>query len=155
MFCYFIVLTPALDFLLDFNADEFNTEVRARDYYSFVTLVMIAMGLGFQIPVGILAATPARRGHAREAAQEPPLRDRVIAVLAALLPTIDPVTLLLEMVPLILLYELSILLARAFGRPPAEVAERGARRRRAPASLPPRCCSTSRASAAAWCRPPT
>jgi Sec-independent protein secretion pathway component TatC len=41
----------------------------------------------------------------------------VIAVLAALLPTIDPVTLLLEMVPIILLFELSILLARAFGRP--------------------------------------
>ena len=57
VFCYFIVLTPALDFLLNFNADEFKTEVRARDYYSFVTLVMIAMGLGFQIPVGILAAT--------------------------------------------------------------------------------------------------
>ena len=60
MFCYFVVLTPALDFLLHFNSDEFQTEVRARDYYSFVTMVMIAMGLGFQIPVGILAATRLR-----------------------------------------------------------------------------------------------
>jgi Tat protein translocase TatC len=33
VFCYFVVLTPALDFLLNFNADEFNTQVRARDYY--------------------------------------------------------------------------------------------------------------------------
>ena len=57
VFCYFVVLTPALDFLLDFNADEFQTEVRARDYYSFVTLAMIAMGLGFQMPVGVLALT--------------------------------------------------------------------------------------------------
>ena len=56
VFCYFVVLTPAMDFLLNFNADEFNTQVRARDYYSFVTLTMLAMGLGFQIPVGILAA---------------------------------------------------------------------------------------------------
>ena len=124
VFCYFIVLTPALDFLLDFNADEFQTEVRARDYYSFVTLVMIAMGLGFQIPVGILAAsrlgvvTPAKlRANRRYAIV-------VIAVVAALLPTIDPVTLILEMVPLILLYELSILLASAFGTPPAELSER-------------------------------
>jgi sec-independent protein translocase protein TatC len=124
VFCYFIVLTPALDFLLDFNADEFQTEVRARDYYSFVTLVMIAMGLGFQIPVGILAAsrlgvvTPAKlRANRRYAIV-------VIAVVAALLPTIDPVTLILEMVPLILLYELSILLASAFGTPPAEISER-------------------------------
>jgi sec-independent protein translocase protein TatC len=124
VFCYFIVLTPALDFLLDFNADEFQTEVRARDYYSFVTLVMIAMGLGFQIPVGILAAsrlglvTPAKlRANRRYAIV-------VIAVVAALLPTIDPVTLILEMIPLILLYELSIILASAFGTPPAEISER-------------------------------
>jgi sec-independent protein translocase protein TatC len=56
VFCYFVVLPPAIDFLLDFNADEFNTQIRARDYYSFVTLTMVAMGLGFQVPVGILAA---------------------------------------------------------------------------------------------------
>ena len=36
VFCYFVVLPPATDFLLSFNADEFNTQVRARDYYSFV-----------------------------------------------------------------------------------------------------------------------
>jgi sec-independent protein translocase protein TatC len=124
VFCYFVVLTPALDFLLDFNADEFQTEVRARDYYSFVTLVMIAMGLGFQIPVGILAAsrlgivTPEKLRSGRRYAIV------IIAVGAALLPTIDPLTLILEMIPMILLYELSILLASAFGSPPAEVAER-------------------------------
>jgi sec-independent protein translocase protein TatC len=124
VFCYFVVLTPALDFLLHFNADEFNTQVRARDYYSFCTLLMIAMGLGFQIPVGILAAckvgltSPAKLRKARRYAIV------VIAVVASLLPTIDPVTLLLEMVPLILLYELSIWLASAFGQPSSEVAER-------------------------------
>ncbi len=47
----------------------------------------------------------------------------VIAILASLLPTIDPVTLLLEMVPLILLYELSIQLARIFGQPAADAPE--------------------------------
>ena len=53
----------------------------------------------------------------------------VIAVVAALLPTIDPVTMLLEMVPLFVLFELSILLASAFGRPSedAEEAEVGDR----------------------------
>ena len=38
-----------------------------------------------------------------------------IAVLAAALPGVDPVSMLIEMVPLLVLYELSILLARAFG----------------------------------------
>jgi sec-independent protein translocase protein TatC len=124
LFCYFVVLTPAIDFLYAFNADEFNTQLRARDYYSFATLLMLAMGLGFQIPVGILAAcrlgavTPDQLRRGRRYAIV------IIAVLASLLPTIDPVTLLLEMVPLIALYELSILLARAFGRPADAAAER-------------------------------
>ena len=86
VFCYFVVLTPALDFLLNFNNDEFNTQVRARDYYSFVTLLMLAMGIGFQIPVGVVAAcrlgitSPELRKNRRYAIV-------VIAVLAALLPT--------------------------------------------------------------------
>ena len=123
VFCYFVVLTPALNFLLNFNADEFNTQVRARDYYSFVTLLMMAMGLGFQIPVALLAAcklgvtSPEKLRRGRRYAIV------IIAVLASLLPTLDPVTLLLEMIPLIALYELSIWLASVLGRPSPEVSE--------------------------------
>ena len=115
LFCYFVVLPPATKFLLDFNADEFQTQVRARDYYSFVTLMMVAMGLCFQVPAAILAAvrvgitTPAKLRKNRRYAI------LVIAIAAAFLPTIDPVTLILEMIPLILLYEFSILLAQWVG----------------------------------------
>jgi sec-independent protein translocase protein TatC len=123
-FCYFVVLDPALEFLLNFNADEFRTEVRARDYYSFVTMLMLAMGVGFQIPVGLLAAsrlgivTPEKLARGRRYAIVG------IAVVAALLPTIDPVSLMLEMIPLMALYELSIWLCKVFGRPAPELAER-------------------------------
>ena len=44
-FCYLVVLTPALDFLLSFNASEFNTQLRASDYYDFAMMMMLAMGL--------------------------------------------------------------------------------------------------------------
>jgi sec-independent protein translocase protein TatC len=117
VFCYFVVLTPATDFLLSFNSDEFNTQIRARDYYSFVTLTMVAMGIGFQVPIAIVAAvrlgitTPAKLRKNRRYAI------LVIAIVAAFLPTVDPVTLVLEMIPLIVLYELSILLAAALARP--------------------------------------
>jgi sec-independent protein translocase protein TatC len=123
VFCYFVVLTPALEFLLNFNADEFNTQVRARDYYSFVTLLMIAMGIGFQIPVGVLAACKLGVTSAEKLRRSRRYAIVAIVVIASLLPTLDPLTLILESIPLYLLYELSILLAAAWGRPVGEVRE--------------------------------
>ena len=121
VFCYFVVLTPALEFLLNFNSDEFNTQVRARDYYSFVTLLMLAMGLGFQIPVGVLAACKLGVTSAEKLRRSRRYAIVAIVVLASLLPTLDPVTLILESIPLYLLFELSILMAAAWGRPVSEV----------------------------------
>jgi len=77
----------------------------------------------FQVPVGILGAT--RLGIVTPEQLQKNRRYAIlaIAVLAALLPTIDPVTLLLEMIPLVILYEASILLAKAFGRRDEEVSD--------------------------------
>lgn len=120
VFCYYVVLEPATEFLLGFNDDEFTTAVRARDYYSFVALTTIAMGLLFQVPVVVLALT--RLGITTPEALRKNRRFAILgcAVLAALLPTIDPLTMILEMIPLIILYELSIVLAQVIGRPPAD-----------------------------------
>jgi sec-independent protein translocase protein TatC len=123
LFCYFLVLGPAMHFLLNFNADQFNTQVRARDYYSFVTLLMVAMGLGFQIPVGVVVACKLRITTPEQLRRGRRFAVVVIVVLAALLPTIDPLSLILESVPMYLLYELSILLASAWGRPLGEVSD--------------------------------
>jgi sec-independent protein translocase protein TatC len=118
-FAYFLVMPAAVHFLLNFNDSQFNVQVRARDYYSFFSMTMIACGLVFQLPLAILAVT--RLGIV---SVERLRRDRryaylVISIVAAALPGVDPVSMLLEMVPLLVLYELSILLARAFGRPRA------------------------------------
>ena len=123
VFCYFVVLGPALHFLLNFNADEFNTQVRAKDYYSFVSLIMIAMGLGFQIPVGILAACKIGITNAQKLRRNRRYAIVVIVILASLLPTLDPVTLMLESLPFYLLYELSIVLASRWGRPAYSVSD--------------------------------
>jgi sec-independent protein translocase protein TatC len=122
VFCYFVVLPGAIDFLLGFNDDQFQTEVRARDYYSFVTLTTVSMGILFQVPVGVLAVT--RLGLVTPEQLRKNRRYAILgcAVVAALLPTIDPVTMILETIPLVVLYELSILLAAAFGRPSQDVA---------------------------------
>jgi sec-independent protein translocase protein TatC len=118
-FSYFIVMPAAVKFLLGFNDSQFNVQVRARDYYSFFSTTMLAGGIVFQMPVAILAVT--RLGIVSVAQLRANRRYAylAIAVIAAALPGVDPVSMLLEMVPLLLLYELSILLARAFGTPRA------------------------------------
>ena len=78
---------------------------------------MLAMGLGFQIPVGVLAACKLRITTPEKLRRSRRFAIVAIVVLASLLPTLDPLTLILEAIPLYLLYELSIVLAAAWGRP--------------------------------------
>jgi sec-independent protein translocase protein TatC len=117
VFAYFVVMPPALDFLTDFNQDQLNIQIRARDYYSFFVTMLVAMGLIFEVPIAILAVTRLGIVTPDQLARNRRYAILVIAIVAALLPSIDPITLLLEMIPLIILFELSILLARAFGTP--------------------------------------
>ncbi len=117
VFGFFVVIPAALDFLLDFNTDQFQNEIRARDYYSFLALTLISIGVLFQIPVGILAAVRLGITTPQKLRKNRRYAILVIAVLAALLPGVDPVTMVIEMIPLLVLFELSILLASAFGRP--------------------------------------
>src|SRR5262249_61062508 len=49
VFGYFVVLPAATKFLLNFNDNQFNIQIRARDYYSFFTLTLGVMGLIFQL----------------------------------------------------------------------------------------------------------
>src|SRR6185436_7975491 len=57
VFAYFVVVPAAIKFLLNFNDDQFNVQIRAREYYSFFSLSLISVGILFQIPIGILAVT--------------------------------------------------------------------------------------------------
>jgi sec-independent protein translocase protein TatC len=121
VFAYYIVIPAALKFLLNFNADDFNIQVRASEYYSFFMLTEISIGLLFQIPVGILAVTRLGLITPRQLARNRRYALLVVAIIAMLLPGTDPITMLLCMVPLYVLFELSILLARAFGASGSEL----------------------------------
>jgi len=112
LFGYFVVLPRAIGFLQNFNDDSFDILLQARDYYRFAILFMGAIGLMFQIPVGVLAITRLGIVTPRQLRQNRGYVILGIAVLAAVAtPTPDPVTMTLAMGPLILLFELSILLA--------------------------------------------
>ena len=71
-----MVLPAATKFLLNFNDNQFNIQIRARDYYSFFTLTLAVMGLIFQLPIGILAVTRLGIITPEQLVQEPPLRVR-------------------------------------------------------------------------------
>lgn len=109
-FGYFLVLPPAISFLQNFNNTNFDVLIQARDYYRFSIMVLLAMGLIFQLPVGLLALDVAGIVNARMLRAVWRYAVVAIAIVAALLPGVDPVTTTIEMVPLLLLYGLSILL---------------------------------------------
>jgi sec-independent protein translocase protein TatC len=118
-FAYFVVMPAAVKFLLNFNDSQFNVQVRARDYYSFFSMTMLAGGVIFQLPLAILAVTRLGIVSVGQLRSNRRYAYLAIALVAAALPGVDPISMLIEMVPLLALYELSILLARAFGRPRA------------------------------------
>jgi sec-independent protein translocase protein TatC len=116
-FSYFAVMPAAVNFLLNFNDNQFNVQVRASDYYSFFSMTMLAGGLIFQLPMAILAVTRLGIVKVEQITKNRRYAYLAIAVVAAALPGVDPISMLIEMVPLLVLFELSILLARWFGRP--------------------------------------
>ncbi|MCW3069431.1 MAG: Sec-independent protein translocase, TatC subunit [Solirubrobacterales bacterium] len=115
MFGYFVVLPAAVRFFQNFNSSEFNVLVQANQYYHFAAVTLLAMGLVFQVPVGILAAT--RTGLVTTSQLRHNRRYAVLAcgAVAALLPG-DLITLALETVPLYLLFEVSLLFATIMER---------------------------------------
>ncbi|HYM46218.1 MAG TPA: twin-arginine translocase subunit TatC [Solirubrobacteraceae bacterium] len=110
LFGYFVVLPAAVRFFQNFNSGEFNVLVQAGPYYKFAATVLLAMGLVFQVPVAILAATRAGIVTVRQLRKNRRYAVVACAVAAAFLPG-DAITLILETVPLYVLYEASILLA--------------------------------------------
>jgi sec-independent protein translocase protein TatC len=123
-FGYFVALPRAVNFLQNFNHDNFDILIRASDYYKFSIILLGLIGLLFQIPVGVLAVTRLGVISARQLGRNRGYVILAISILAAVAtPTPDPVTMLVAMAPLVVLFELSVLLARIFER----------RRARAPA----------------------
>src|SRR3954451_15413435 len=117
VFGYFVALPRALDFLQNFNDSSFDILIRASDYYRFSIILLALIGALFQVPVGVLAVTRMGVISARQLARNRGYVILGLAVLAAVAtPTPDPVTMLVAMAPLVVLFEISVLLARIFER---------------------------------------
>jgi sec-independent protein translocase protein TatC len=116
-FAYFVALPRATHFLLNFNEQQFDIQLRASEYYSFAVLFLAAVGLVFQIPIAVLALTRLGVVSPRQLRKNRGYVILAVSIVAAVVtPTPDPVTMLITMAPMVVLFELSILLASALER---------------------------------------
>ena len=110
-FAYFVILPRALDFLTNYDENLYDIQIRASYFLSFVTLMIFATGLVFQLPIFVLGLV--RLGVLTSAQLRANRRIGYVSLLGAaiLLPTVDPISLALEVLPLFALFELSIWLS--------------------------------------------
>ncbi|MBN1953954.1 MAG: twin-arginine translocase subunit TatC [Anaerolineae bacterium] len=118
-FSYFVMLPAAVPFLTGFLG--IKTEPRPADYISFITSLMFWIGVSFEIPLVIFFLAKVRIVNHRMLLRNWRTAIFAMAVLAAFVtPTPDPVNMGLVMIPLIILYGLSVILARIAYRPAEE-----------------------------------
>jgi sec-independent protein translocase protein TatC len=110
-FMYAVVLPRALDFLTSFDDEFYDIQIRASYYYTFAAMTLLAGGLAFLMPIFVLALVRLRVLSSTRLRKNRSIAFVVLLVFAILLPTVDPVSLAFEVVPLVLLFELSIWLS--------------------------------------------
>ena len=110
-FGYFLALPQALEFLTNYDNELYDVEIRARDYFSFALLVLVGVGVFFELPVFVLALVRLGILTTQRLRRNRRVGYFVVCVAAVLLPGVDPVTTTLQGLPLLVLYEGSIWLA--------------------------------------------
>jgi len=122
-FSYFILIPPATRFLISFGSDIATPEIRIGNYIAIVTRLMLAIGFVFEMPV--ITTFLARLGVLKPKWLSDRRRTAIIVafILAAIItPTFDPMNQSLVAIPLIVLYEMSIWLAKlVYKKEPVEV----------------------------------
>jgi Tat protein translocase TatC len=108
IFAWYLVVPPAISFLVGFNSESFNYQnMRAKEYIQFVLLTLIALGIVFEMPAVMLILARLRLMSSALMRRHWRISIVVLAVVAMLLPGVDPISFILEFVPLLALYGLS------------------------------------------------
>ena len=115
-FCYFVVFPYAFSFFVSFSTSEIVVMPKISDYLNFVLKLILAFGLIFEMP--LFALFLARMGLITATLMRKTRRYAILGIfiVAAILTPPDVVSQLLMACPMLLLYEISILVAAAFGR---------------------------------------
>jgi sec-independent protein translocase protein TatC len=111
LFMYYVVLPRALEFLTTYDDNIYDIQIRASYYYSFAAMTLLAGGLAFLMPIFVLALVRLRVLTSDRLRKNRRIAFVLLLAFAILLPTVDPVSLAFEVVPLLLLFEMSIWLS--------------------------------------------
>lgn len=111
-FCFYGVLPTVLDFLLGYNTRiELTAQIRISEWISFAVMLPLMFGISFQLPLAMLFLTKINVFSVEHYVAQWRLAVLAIAIISMLLtPTPDPMTMLLMMAPLLLLYGMGIVL---------------------------------------------
>ena len=114
----YYTLPRALDFLIDIGGeDNFVTAFQPDKYFTLILYMMLAFGIGFEFPILLIflqmagVITPRQLSGARRYAIV-----GICVLVAVITPSGDPISMLMLSVPMILFYEVSILIGRVIER---------------------------------------
>jgi sec-independent protein translocase protein TatC len=112
VFTYFAIVPPAIHFLQGYNSGDFQNLLQAKAYYKFEIFLMMGIGLAFEVPLLLLALQKLGIITSHTLTLNWRYATVLIAVIAAALPGVDPVTMFMETLPLVVLYLSSIVLLK-------------------------------------------
>lgn len=116
--CYFLVLNAAVPFLLGFGGGQVQPYITISDYLSLVMMLIIVSGIMFELPLVLVVLARFGLVDARMLSRFRRYAIVTNAIVSAVLtPTPDAYTMVLMMLPLAVLYEVSVVLVRLFGKP--------------------------------------
>ena len=129
-FAYWVVLPNAVPFLLEYDSELYNAQVRAREYYSFAAITILGCGVLFELPIFILGLVRLGIVSAAQLRSNRRIGVGLCIIAVVLLPGVDFVSMALQALPILILFEGSIWAAAFFerrwarGRRPARAADR-------------------------------
>jgi sec-independent protein translocase protein TatC len=116
-FAYYILFPPAVSFLLNIGEGQFQFQLRASDYLDFIMIIMLAMGLVFQMPAITYVLSRMGLVTAGLLVRSWKISLIVILIVAAIVsPTSDVINMMLFAAPMMVLYIVSIFIAWFFSR---------------------------------------
>jgi sec-independent protein translocase protein TatC len=111
-----VALPAALRFLTNYDQSLYDIKLRAADYISFAVLVLAACGAVFELPIAVLGLVRVRALTSAKLRRNRRMGYLIVAVIGVCLPGVDPITTVVETIPLAILFEASIWLSVVFER---------------------------------------